>query len=183
MGADGFLTKLLNEQPVRLVEEGERLERFLKQRAPGREKIRLLALDGPTLVRLFEFGGWGFFQHQLLWHPLVESNPQARRTWRLALMESLYLSRAGFLLRWCEYGRHWFFSDDPRRKDCFVHRVAGQQARWRIRDKERKREAARRQTLAARVGSLAANAQSTDTEGVGEDGRAGNKQTRRRKRG
>lgn len=43
---------------------------------------------------------------------------------------------AGFHIAWCSHGRHWYFTDDPRRKECLDHRKAGQMKRFR--DKSRK---------------------------------------------
>lgn len=57
----------------------------------------------------------------------------------LALRESLLFERFGWVISRCEHGSHWFVSNDRRRKDCIVHRRAGQQARWRQRHAEWKR--------------------------------------------
>lgn len=45
-------------------------------------------------------------------------------------METLLFGLVGFHMAWCEHGKHWYFTDDRRRKDCLDHRKAGQQARW-----------------------------------------------------
>jgi hypothetical protein len=65
-----------------------------------------------------------------------------------ALLESLVFAKYGFVPVCCSHGRHWFISDDPRRKDCPEHRIAGQKARYRehsgVREKERRQQVERR---------------------------------------
>jgi hypothetical protein len=41
--------------------------------------------------------------------------------------------------RWCDYGKHWYVTDDFRRKDCIDHRWSGQKARWRASPMNRSR--------------------------------------------
>jgi hypothetical protein len=92
---------------------------------------------GAILAQEFRDGGWTRI-HLALVSPdplgleLAEhSNPEIRRMWRQALLESLVFARCGFSIAWCEHRGHYFVSDDSRRKDCSWHRLAGQQARWR----------------------------------------------------
>ncbi len=82
----------------------------------------------------FEQGGWKMLQLELL---LEFRRPRMAPAWRQllssALLESLVFERFGFVVSRCQHGDHWFVCDDRRRKDCFAHRLAGQQARWRQR--------------------------------------------------
>ncbi len=65
-----------------------------------------------------------------------------------ALLESVVFARLKFMPEWCNEGKHWFISNDRRRKDCPEHRSAGQKARYRrnpsVREKENKLRRERR---------------------------------------
>lgn len=81
----------------------------------------------------FELGGWKMVQINLLLGAGAPMAPAVRRLFLEAVLESLVFERFGFVISHCEHGDHRFVSDDRRRKDCAVHRLAGQQARWRRR--------------------------------------------------
>lgn len=36
----------------------------------------------------------------------------------------------GFQIAWCDYGKHWYCADDPRRKDCWEHEHMGAKVRF-----------------------------------------------------
>jgi hypothetical protein len=83
------------------------------------------------VARTFQLGGWKLVQVELLLDSGGSMAPVVRRLLLSAVLESLVFERFGFVISRCEHGDHWFVSDDKRRKDCVVHRLAGQQARWR----------------------------------------------------
>lgn len=86
---------------------------------------------GTRLVEGFNQGGWKGMQLNLLWrHPLASAAGLQSKIWKLAFMETLVFERAGCRIAWCQHKKHWFVSNDRRRKDCLEHRKAGQQVRW-----------------------------------------------------
>ena len=87
----------------------------------------------------FKLGGWKVVQLLLLTEAGEPMAPVLRRLVLSAVIESLVFERFKFVVSHCQHGDHWFVSDDRRRTDCVVHRLAGQQARWRQRHPSWKR--------------------------------------------
>jgi hypothetical protein len=153
LGDSGFLAWLLSGGAMLLPGAPAEMERELRRLKFVRTVSGVLVLRGyrhkkaePTvymgpppgklLRAAYEEGGWTGLQAVLAMSQLPAKE--------YALVESLAFGRAGFVIGRCEYGDHWFISDDRRRKDCQRHRKAGQQARWRAWKRRKEREAARR---------------------------------------
>lgn len=102
---------------------------------------RLLSELGRVLALLFKEGGWLEVQLVLLriQPPTFSQDAELQELWMEALKEAILFERCGFVVAQCAHGRHYYVSDDPRRKDCPEHRLAGQQARWRKRHPRWKR--------------------------------------------
>ncbi len=96
---------------------------------------RLLPELGRVLARSFKTGGWLNVQVLLLkiQPPAFSKDVELQELWMEALKESILFERCRFVVAKCAHGQHYYVSDDPRRKDCPEHRLAGQQARWRQR--------------------------------------------------
>ena len=80
-------------------------------------------------------GGWKGLQFDLLWRHHSRKDASYWFEWAVALHESLVFERVGFTIRECIHGKHWFLSDDPRRKYCPPHQRAGWQAEYRRKHK------------------------------------------------
>jgi hypothetical protein len=98
---------------------------------PGHPKGRL-SWAVQRFAQLSDTWSWKGFQAFLVRLLANSRMPQLRRELlALAIRESLLFERFGWVISRCQHGDHWYVSDDKRRKDCVVHRLAGQQARWR----------------------------------------------------
>ncbi len=91
---------------------------------------------GRELVGAFRRGGWKGVQISLLLHPPVRQGVVAN-AFKLAMIESLLFEHAGFHMALCSHEHHWFVSNDRRRTDCPLHRLAAQQARTRLNARRR----------------------------------------------
>lgn len=89
-------------------------------------------LSTETLQAEFERRGWVGLQMRLSGAALTyDRSSLPGLVCQQALQESLLFAHHGFTIRRCEQGQHWFVSDDPRRRDCRDHAIAGQQKRTR----------------------------------------------------
>lgn len=99
------------------------------------EDLQTLGMDGQVARML---AGRGLIPHMLHrdlegWRNverLITRSLPLFRAWEIQ-EECLLFELFGFRPMWCEHSRHWYVSDDTRRKDCPRHRWAGQKARYR----------------------------------------------------
>lgn len=144
LGVTGGLARLVNDgslpeeprQPsaLRALPSGIRALRRAGARWAASERTGWPAGYGRRLVEMFLDRGWRGVQLVLLWDPPRFHNENEQRAAgyvRLALTECLLFEQARFTLARCDHGNHWFGSDDRRRRECLLHRFAGQQVRQR----------------------------------------------------
>ena len=120
-------------------------------RAVPRSRLVIPKGTDQTLLDVFRRHGWAGV------YVVIDERPRIRRlsksrsemTWRVAAAEARAFDRAGFDIAWCRHGGHWYVRPDRRQKECLHHQMAGQQARWRRKHRQKQRRtAARRATVA-----------------------------------